>query len=148
MAITLRSHSHDHMSKPLIPRALVLALALLLSACASIAPRYSRPLDFREPMDKLTSAVDAEIHNPFRTNELRGAELLSAAMAEKPELRQAFQRAPVLITNQNGNAVLLLMDPRHTNTAWIESATWSHELTRLHYLSNPPSPARFTIVLP
>jgi hypothetical protein len=127
---------------------LSLALVLLLAACAGITPRYSQPADFVEPMNKLSLAVDAELHNPFRTNAVSGCQLLEAAMAEKPELRTAFQTATLMITNRNRNAVVLLLNPKHSNIAWIECATWSSALTRLHYLSNPPSPAWFTIDLP
>lgn len=128
---------------------LLLGLGLIfLAACASIKPRYVRPTDFIAPMDKLTSAVDAELHNPFSTNRLSGARLLTASMDQKPELQKAFQHASLLITNQNGNALLMLLSPTNHEVAWLEYATWSRQLAQFHFLSNPPSPARFTISFP
>jgi len=130
------------------PRVLSFGFALFLAACASITPHYSRPVDFVEPMNNLTLAVDAELRNPFRTNIISGCQLLQAAMDQKPELRKAFQTATLMITNRNRNAVVLLLNPKNRGLAWIEGATWSSELTRSHYLSNPPSPAQFSIPLP
>lgn len=128
---------------------LLLGLGLIfLAACASIKPRYARPTDFIAPMDKLTSSVDAELHNPFSTNRLSGAQLLTASMDQKPELQKAFQHASLLITNQNGNALLMLLSPTNHEVAWLEYATWSRQLAQFHFLSNPPSPARFTISFP
>jgi hypothetical protein len=128
---------------------LSLAFGLLfLAACASIEPRYTRPTDFIAPMDKLTSAVDAELHNPFAGRPPSGNALLVAAMDHKPELQQAFRGESLLITNQDGNAVLMLLSPTNRGIAWLEFATWSRHLTKFHFLSNPPSPARLTIPLP
>ena len=129
---------------------LLLGLGLIcLAACASIKPRYARPTDFIAPMDKLTSAVDAELHNPFSTNRLSGAQLLTAAVDQKPELQKAFQHASLLITNQNGNALLMLLQPRlNHEVAWLEYATWSRQVLQFHFLDNSPSPARFTISFP
>ena len=100
------------------------------------------------PMDKLTSAVDAELHNPYSSEPLSGDRLLAAAMNQKPELQKAFEHASLLVTNQNGNAVLMLVSPTNHNVAWLEFATWSRSVAQFHFLSNPPSPARFTILLP
>jgi hypothetical protein len=131
------------------PLFLSLAFCLLLvAACASTKPRYVSPIDFIAPMDKLTSAVDAELHNPFSTNLLSGDRLLTAAMNEKPELEKAFEHETLLVTNRDGNAVVMLLSPTNHNVAWLEFATWSNHFARYHFLSNPPSPARFTIRLP
>ena len=100
------------------------------------------------PMDKLASAVDAELHNPFATNHPSGDQLLAAAMNDKPELQKAFQHASLLITNQDGHAVLMLLSPTNRSVAWLEFATWSRPLARFHFLSNPPSPAQFSIRFP
>jgi len=99
-------------------------------------------------MDKLTSAVYAELHNPFSTNSLSGDQLLISAMKGKPELQTAFEHTSLIITNQDGDAVLMLLSPTNHNVAWLEFATWSRSLAKYHFLSNPPSPARFTIHLP
>lgn len=121
---------------------------LFLGACATTSPRYTKPNDFIEPMDKLASAVDATLHNPYSTNSLSGQQLLIAAMAPKPELQDAFNHQSILITNLNDKAVLLLLSPKDHGVAWLEFATWSHQLAKFHYLSNPPSPAQFTIRFP
>ena len=121
---------------------------LFLAACATTKPRYASPTDYIAPMDKLTSAVYAELHNPFSTNSLSGDRLLAAAMNEKPELRKAFENELLLVTNRDGYAVLMLVSPTNRNVAWLEFATWSGQFPRYHFLSNPPSPARFTIPLP
>jgi hypothetical protein len=128
---------------------LSLALGLLFfAACASTRSRYALPTDYIAPMDKLSSAVYAELHNPFSSNPLSGDQLLVAAMNQKPELQKAFEHASLLITNQDGNAILMLLSPTNRNVAWLEFATWSRKLARYHFLSNPPSPAKFTILLP
>ena len=121
---------------------------LLLVACATTKPRYALPTDYIAPMDKLSSAVDAELHNPYSSEPLSGDRLLSAAMNNKPELQKAFEHASFLVTNQNRNAVLMLLSPTNRNVAWLEFATWSSQLARYHFLSNPPSPAKITIPLP
>ena len=99
-------------------------------------------------MDKFTSAIDAELHNPYSSEPLSGDRLLAAAMNQKPELQKAFEHASLLVTNQNGNAVLMLVSPTNHNVAWLEYATWSRSVAQFHFLSNPTSPARFTILLP
>lgn len=99
-------------------------------------------------MDKLTSAVYAELHNPYSSEILSGDRLLAAAMNHKPELQQAFEHAVLLVTNQNRNAVLVLVSPVNHNIAWLEFATWSRSAAKFHYLSNPPSPATFSIRWP
>ena len=121
---------------------------LFLGACATTSPRYTQPMDFIEPMDKLASAVDATLHNPYSTNSFSGEQLLVAAMAPKPELQNAFRYQSLLITNQGDKAVLLLLNPGNHSISWLEYATWSHQLAKFHFLSNPPSPAQFTITLP
>jgi hypothetical protein len=137
------------MKTPRTPLLLSLALGLLfLTACATTKPRYALPTDYIMPMDKLTSAVYAELHNPFSSKPLSGDRLLVAAMNQKPELQKAFEHVSLLITNQDGNAVLMLLSPTNRNVAWLEYATWSRQLARYHFLSNPPSPARFSILLP
>jgi hypothetical protein len=134
---------------PRIPLLLSLGLGLLfLGACATTKPRYALPTDYIMPMDKLTSAVDAELHNPYSSEPLSGDRLLAAAMNNKPELQKAFEHASLLVTNQNGNAVLMLVSPTNHNVAWLEFATWSRSVARFHFLSNPPSPAKLTILLP
>ena len=95
-----------------------LALCLIfLAACATTKPRYALPTDYIMPMDKLTSAVYAELHNPFSSKPLSGDRLLVAAMNQKPELQKAFEHASLLITNQDGNAVLMLLSPTNRNVA-------------------------------
>ena len=137
------------MKTPRTPLLLSLALGLLfLAACATTKPRYALPTDYIMPMDKLTSAVYAELHNPFSSNTPYGDQLLVVAMDQKPELQKAFEHASLLITNQDGNAVLMLLSPTNRNIAWLEFATWSRSVARYHFLSNPPSPATFTIHLP
>jgi hypothetical protein len=137
------------MKTPRTSLLLSLALCLLfLAACATTKPRYAQPTDYIMPMDKLTSAVYAELHNPFSSKPLSGDQLLVAAMNQKPELQKAFEHASILITNQDGNAILMLLSPTNRNVAWLEYATWSRQLARFHFLSNPPSPAKFTILLP
>jgi hypothetical protein len=137
------------MKTPRTPLLLSLALGLLfLAACATTKPRYTLPTDYIMPMDKLTSAVYAELHNPYSSNHPSGDQLLVAAMNQNPKLQQAFEHASLLITNQDGNAVLMLLSPTNRNVAWLEFATWSRQLARYHYRSNPPSPAKFTILLP
>jgi hypothetical protein len=121
---------------------------IFLTACATTEPRYALPTDYIEPMDNLTSAIYAELHNPYSSSSPSGARLLAAAMNQKPELQKAFEHASLLITNQDGNAVLMLVSPTNHNVAWLEFATWSRQLARYHFLSNPPSPAKFTILLP
>ena len=139
----------DLMKTPRTPLLLSLALGLLfLAACATTKPRYTLPTDYIMPMDKLTSAVDAELHNPYSSEPLSGDRLLAAAMNQKPELQKAFEHASLLITNQDGNAVLMLLSLTNRNVAWLEYATWSRSVAQFHFLSNPPSPARFTILLP
>ena len=139
----------DLMKTPRTALLLSLALGLLfLAACATTKPRYTLPTDYIMPMDKLTSAVDAELHNPYSANHPSGYQLLGAAMNQKPELQKAFEHASLLITNQDGNAVLMLLSPTNRNVAWLEFATWSRSVAQFHFLSNPPSPARFTILLP
>jgi hypothetical protein len=137
------------MKTPRTPLLLSLGFGLLfLVACATTKPRYALPTDYIMPMDKLTSAVYAELHNPFSSNTPSGDRLLAAAMNQKPELQKAFEHASILITNQDGNAVLMLLSPTNRNVAWLEYATWSRQITRYHFLSNPPSPSKFTILLP
>jgi len=121
---------------------------LILAACATLTPHYAQPMDFIEPMDKLASAVDATLHDPFSTNVLSGQQLLVAAMAPKPDLQEAFKFQSLLITNRGDKAVLLLLNPKDHAFAWLEYATWSNHLARFHFQSNPPSPAQFTISLP
>jgi hypothetical protein len=127
---------------------LSLGLALFLGACATTKPHYTQPQDFIAPMDKLASAVNATLHDPYRTNSLSGEQLLLAAMAPKPELQQAFRNQSLLITNRDHKAILLLLSPKDPSTTWLEYASWSNHLARFHYLSNPPSPAQFTISFP
>jgi hypothetical protein len=127
---------------------LSLGLALFLGACATTKPHYSQPQDFIAPMDKLASAVNATLHNPFSTNTLSGQQLLVAAMAPKPELQQAFRNQTLLVTNHGNKAILLLLNAKDPGIAWLEYASWSNHLARFHFLSNPPSPAQFTIPLP
>ncbi len=139
----------DPMATLRTPRLLSLGLGLLfLVACATTKPRYARPKDFIAPMDKLTSAVDAELQNPFSPSHLSGDQLLAAAMGHKPELQKAFKQASLLITNQNGNALLMLLSPTNHSVAWLEYATWSRHLAKYHFLSNPITPAQFTISFP
>ena len=134
---------------PRTPLLLSLGLGLLfLAACATTKPQYAVPTDFIAPMDKLTSAVYAELHNPFSSEPLSGSRLLAAAMNQKPELQQAFHNVTLLITNQGANAVILMVSPTNSNVAWLEDATLTPHVYKFHYLSNPPSPARFTISLP
>ena len=136
--------------KPLRPFqlwSLTVALALL-TACASLKPHYASPVEFIAPMDKLASAVDAELHNPFTSEPPSGAQLLAAAMSQKPELQAAFRKVTVQITNYESQAVILLVSPTNRNVAWLEFATWSRPLAQYHYLSNHPSPARFSIPFP
>jgi hypothetical protein len=121
---------------------------VFLAACASLKPHYAQPMDFIAPMDKLSSAVAAELHNPFSHDHLSGDQLLAAAMTNKPELQKAFRHEVLLITNQDSRAVIMLLSPTNHDVAWLEFATWSRHLAQYHYLSNPPSPARFTINLP
>jgi hypothetical protein len=118
-----------------------------LAACATTELRVTHPPDFIEPMRKLTSAVKAEMDNPFSSTRPSGDQLLTAAMRDKPELQRAFKDTLVLITNQNDRAVVLLLSLTNKNVAWLEFPTWSRELERFHFLSNPPSPAEFTIPL-
>lgn len=120
---------------------------LLVGACATTKPHYSQSQDFIAPMDKLASAVNATLHDPYSTNTLSGQQLLVAAMAPKPELKDAFRNQSLLITNHNDKAILLLLNPNDPSIAWLEYASWSNHLPRFHYLSNPPSPAQFTIPL-
>jgi hypothetical protein len=137
------------MKTPRTPLLLSLGFGLIfLAACATTKPRYALPTDYIMPMDKLTSAVYAELHNPYSSNHPSGDQLLVAAMNQNPKLQQAFKHASLLITNQDGNAVLMLLSPTNRNVAWLEFATWSRQLARYHFLSNPPSPAKFTILLP
>jgi hypothetical protein len=139
----------EHMKLPRTSLFLSLSFGLLfLAACATTKPRYALPTDYIAPMDKLTSAVYAELHNPFSSKTPSGDRLLAAAMNQKPELQKAFEHASLIITNQDGNAVLMLLSPTNRNVAWLEYATWSNQLARYHFRSNPPSPARFTILLP
>ena len=139
----------ESVKTPQTPLLLSLGFGLIfLAACATTKPRYAEPTDFIAPMDKLTSAVDAELHNPYSSEPLSGDRLLAAAMNQKPELQKAFEHASLLVTNQNGNAVLMLVSPTNHNVAWLEYATWSRSVAQFHFLSNPPSPARFTILLP
>ena len=139
----------DPMKRSRTPLFLSLGLGVLfLGACATTNPRYTQPKDFIEPMDKLASAVDATLHDPYSSNSLSGQQLLVAAMAPKPELQNAFKGQSLLITNQNDKAVLLLLSPKNHSVAWLEYATWSHQIAKYHFLSNPPSPAHFTINFP
>jgi hypothetical protein len=133
--------------RTLFPLSLGLAF-LFVGACATTKPHYSQPQDFEGPMDKLASAVNATLHDPYATNYLSGERLLVAAMAPKPELQCAFRNQTLLITNQNDKAILLLLSPKDPSIAWLEYASWSNHLARFHYLSNPPSPAQFTISFP
>lgn len=121
---------------------------LFLAACATTQPRYVQPTDYIAPMDKLRSAVDAELHNPYATELPAGKQLWTAAIKDKPELREAFSHTTVIITNQNRYAVLLLVSPTNHNVAWYECATWPGAVVKSHYLSNPPTPAAFTIRFP
>jgi hypothetical protein len=121
---------------------------VILASCATTGLRVSQPPDFIEPLHKLTLAVKAELENPFSPMRPSGGELLTVAMQDKPELQRVFKGIPVLITNQSDHAVVLLLNPTKKNVAWLEFATWSRELDKFHYLSNPPSPAEFTIPLP
>jgi hypothetical protein len=127
---------------------LSLGLAFFLAACATTKPHYSQPQDFMMPMEKLASAVNATLHNPYATNSLLGEQLLVAAMAPKPELKCAFRNQTLLITNYNDKAIVLLLSPKDPSIAWLEYASWSNHLARFHFLSNPPSPAQFTISFP
>lgn len=127
---------------------LSLGLVLFLGACATTKPHYSRPEDFIAPMDKLASAVNATLHDPYRTNSISGRQLLLAAMAPKPELQQDFRNQSLLITNHDHKAILLLLNPKEPSIAWLEYASWSNHLAKFHFLSNPPSPAQFTIRFP
>src|ERR1017187_8231316 len=121
----------DPMKTPRTSLLLSLALGLIfLAACATTKPRYALPTDYIMPMDKLTSAVYAELHNPFSSKPLSGDRLLVAAMNQKPELQKAFEHASLLITNQDGNAVLMLLSPTNHKVAWLEYATWSRQLAR------------------
>jgi hypothetical protein len=40
------------------------------------------------------------------------------------------------------------VSPTNQSVAWLEYATWSHQVAKFHFLSNPPSPAEFTISFP
>ena len=40
------------------------------------------------------------------------------------------------------------LSPTNHDVAWFAFATWSRHLAQYHYLSNPPSPAHFTISFP
>lgn len=121
---------------------------LLLAACATTKPQYARPFDYIAPMEKLTSAVDAQLHNPYSTNLLSDGQLLAAAMRGKPELQQAFHNVTLLSTNNARNAIILMVSPTNDNVAWLEDATWTPQVDKFHFQSNPPSPAQFTIKLP
>jgi hypothetical protein len=133
--------------RTLFPLSLGLAF-LFVGACATTNPHYSQPQDFVGPMDKLASAVNATLHDPYATNSLSGEQLLVAAMAPKPELQSAFKHQSLLITNHDNKAILLLLSPKDHSIAWLEYASWSNHLARFHFLSNPPSPAQFTIRFP
>ena len=85
---------------------LSLSLGLaFLAACATTALRLSGPADFIEPMEKLTSAVKAELDNPFSPTHPSGNDLLTAALHDKPELQRVFASGSVMVTNQGNHAV-------------------------------------------
>lgn len=119
-----------------------------MAACVSTRPRYATPFDYIPAMEELSSAVNAELHNPFRPGSLSDGQLLAAAVDQKPELQQAFRKTQLLITNLNGNAIIILVSPTNNRVAWFEDATWTLKVDKFHFQSNPPSPARFTIPFP
>ena len=121
---------------------------VLVAACATLKPKYANPDEYIAPMEKLSKAVDAELHDPYSTKRLADGELLAAAMSGKPELRQAFQNVKILITNREDCAIILLVSPKKKGVAWLEDATWTPQVDKLHFRSNPPSPAVFTLDFP
>jgi hypothetical protein len=134
------------MKKHLLSCAAPLGFCLLfLAACATTQPRYCRPGDFIPALEQLSSALRAELQNPFVSAPRTGDQLLAAALKEKPELQAAFRRVTLLITNQQTQAIVILVSPTNANVAWFEDASWTPAVDKFHYQSNPPSPAKFTI---
>ena len=121
--------------------------ALFIAACATIQPRYKYAEDFIAPMEKLSSAVDAQLHNPF-AQAPSGNDLLSAAINTNPGFQEAFRDATLSITNQDGKAIILMVSLTNANIAWLEYASWTNGLYRFHYTNNPPSRANFTLEFP
>ncbi len=127
----------------------MVALALLITACLSVfRPKANlEAYELIPQLENLTSAVSAELENPFRTNQLNGDQLLAAVFDQKPALRQRLSGYRLALTNNAKNAIILL-SPKNQAIAWLEDATWSQNVDRFHFLSNPQPPLVFTISLP
>jgi hypothetical protein len=73
----------------------------------------------------------------------------SAAWAER-WAEQKDISGVIFLLKSFSQSVLINADLSSANpgVAWLEFATWSRQLARYHFQSNPPSPARFTISFP
>ena len=121
---------------------------LTLMACQSCARRELNPETLVPPLLKLTAATEGVLRFGDTNALVSGPLLLAEAMKGKPELQEAFQRMRFEVRYDTRN-VVILVSPQRGHVAWLEDASWTPLFVdKAHYLSNPPSPAQFTLPLP
>ncbi len=91
---------------------------------------------------KLTPAIQAEY---LWGEQVPDADLLTAAIADKPELQEYFTNVPVKIWHDAEHVVVLVCSPDGQH-AWLEDASWTPGVDVYWYATNPMPAATFTLV--
>lgn len=99
------------------------------------------------PLEKLTPAVQSFVRYPDPKHPVPDEQLLVEVYKQDPELAHAFQHFQVLIRHDATNVILLICRT-NKNVALLEDASWTAGVDKMHFRSNPPDPAEFTISLP
>jgi len=122
---------------------------LVVAGCltAYTTSQYSHPDGLITPLEKLTPAIQAFVRYPDPKHPLLDDQVVTEVYKQNPDLARAFQHVHVLIHHDATNVVVLIC-ATNQNIALLEDASWTAGIDKLHFKSNPPSPAVFTISLP
>ena len=122
---------------------------ILIAGCLTTTStsRFSKPEALMAPLSKLMLFVQGTVRYPDPDNPIPDDRLIDEAKKQTPEFAEAFAWVNVFVLHDATNVVLLVC-PTNRNIAWLEDSSWQPGVDKLHYRSNPPSPAKFTIPLP
>jgi hypothetical protein len=135
--------------KPLKISLILGTACLIVAGCltAYTTSQYSNPEELISPLEKLTPAVQSFVRYPDPKHPVSDDQLLVEVYKQDAELARAFQHFQVLIRHDATNVILLICRT-NKNVALLEDASWTAGVDKMHFRSNPPDPAVFTISLP
>jgi hypothetical protein len=130
-------------TKSIVQYTFVLLWLIVVAGCVTTPTQRAERLV--TPLPKLTAAVDALVRYPDPAYPVPDDQLVAVAIKDLPGLQKAFAGYPIKVWHDAKNVVILVCSP-DGKYAWLEDASWTAGVVdHKWYLSNPPTPAEFTM---